>query len=139
MNQFTKILIINLFIAVLTTVVILFLFAWLIEIGVLPLEGDVLLVLAAVIMSSMLGAYRTTANSGSVRDGAIFLAVFWAFLLLASFFVHGLDVLNVLLLKLTIAMTVGAFLGTIFGQKKYYKMRNSRKRTSSKRNSPLFR
>ena len=139
MKQSTKILILDLCLTTLTAVVLLFLLSWLIEIGILPLDGYVLLVLAAVIISSMLGTYRTTARSGVVRDGAIFLAALFLILLLASFFVHGLDILNTLLLKLTIAMMVGAFLGAIFGQKKYYKMRNLRKRASGKRNNPLLR
>ena len=131
MNMSVKVHATNLLISILVIVILLLIFSWLIEINILPLEGISILVLAAVIIGSMSGAYKSAAGSGVMKQGIISSGILLIFLIILSIAFNGLNAVNFQMLKLFIAVSVGTFLGSLLGQKKYYKLRNSRKRRLS--------
>jgi len=106
----------------------LLLFSFFIYKSVFTIDLVVVLITAAVIISVFIGTYWQMRSNGIAREavitGAILLLAYTLLLILFSknSFFHETSI------KVMISIVIGNFLGLFFGERKYYRLRNFRKK-----------
>lgn len=103
--------------------------AGLIGFGTVAYDARELLVVAAMVTASFGGSFLTVKRCGEPIQGFFFSGIFFLILLLASFTVCGLNCINAAMVKRLICIFAGTIFGNFCGQKRYYKLRNSRRRS----------